>query len=623
MILKRATTRSKLFPGRMSVSLAVELLVLAVLVLGPLVGPAPAAADLQPVSATKTVDHDHVIPGDIIQYTVVFSNTSADPVDLDEIRDTLPAGFTFLGMGTGDIIDTPVGTTGTIIWNSGPWTVAAGGTRTLKYNVLVDAPPSATPYSNHVEADLSTGETIWAEVDVTVEGPILQLNKTTTTYFVPDRDPLDYTVTLVNSGSSKATIDWISDVLPAQFRFLSMVSGPLGDPQQSGQTLTWNGPIEVDVGSSLVFTYRVRADGTVGSPHDNSVLVSYDGLTAGPDSVTVYVTIGTDQAYLPVIIKTPIEPPPPPVVHKLAYHTKPNDNYEIYSIEVDGTDWFNISNRSGGDLNPDWSPDGALVAWEHYGGNAEIYVANADGTNTQNITNDDGDDMDPDWRPDGSQILFRSNRDDRWDIFTMNTNGTNQHKLTGDLSCQSTLAKWSPSGAKIAFICGLEENAEVYVMNADGSNKVRLTDDSDADAALNWSPDNTKLVYVRVPNDADSEIWVANVDGSGNTRITTNTVDDFAPMWSPDGTKIVFTHEYADSEIAVMNPDGSGMTNLSNSSGGDFVPQWSPDGLKIAFLSNRSGNKELYVMNADGSGQLQLSNTSTDELHFDWWPKTP
>ena len=611
------TTRSRKFDRRCgSTTLALGLLIaLATLAMTIL-----AMAQTPPVSVSKTASPDQAPTGSITQYAVIFSNSSANPVDLNTLADTLPPGFSFVSMGPGDIIDNPSGSTGTIVWTGGPYTVPASGTLTMQYNVLIEAPASAVPYSNHVEAELSTGETIFAKATVLVLGPHLSGSKTPSVTTIPDRAPLDYTVSLTNDGSADATIGVITDTLPAAFRFLQMVSGPLPEPIQQGNNLIWTGPFSLPMGDSLVFTYRVKADGTAGHLHANSVWAAYDGLVAGPYQASVMVTINLTRAFLPIVTKYPT---PPPINYKLAYESKPGDNYEIYSIEYDGTDLFNISNLSGGDMDPDWSPGGTQIAWVHYGGNAEIYVANADGTGAHNVSNHAGDDRDPEWSPDGSQILFRSDRDDRWDIFVMNADGSNQRKLTGARSCQSTEAKWSPSGAKIGFICGLDKQAELFMMNPDGTSTVRLTDDTDEDRALNWSPDNTRIVYVRVPDDDDSEIWVVDVNSVTRTRLTTNEVDDFAPMFSPDGTKIVLAHEYSDSEITVMNADGSGMVNLSNSPGGDFLPQWSPDGTLIAFISNRDGNKELYVMHADGSNQFRLTSTSTDESSFDWWPVTP
>ncbi len=82
-----------------------------------------------------------------------------------------------------------------------PW--LAGETVHLIYNVLVDAPYNLTPYYNRVEADLSTGGTIFAVAGVTVQAPFVTGSKTASLAQVFARTPVNYTVTLNNDGECR------------------------------------------------------------------------------------------------------------------------------------------------------------------------------------------------------------------------------------------------------------------------------------------------------------------------------------------------------------------------------------------------------------------------------------
>ena len=65
-------------------------------------------------------------------------------------------------------------------------------------------------------------------------------------------------------------------------------------------------------------------------------------------------------------------------------------------------------------------------------GNFEIYSMNKDGSNPQNLTNNPGDDIAPKWSPDGSTIAFCSGRDHvGWeaDVYLMDPDGSNQRSL--------------------------------------------------------------------------------------------------------------------------------------------------------------------------------------------------
>ena len=60
----------------------------------------------------------------------------------------------------------------------------------------------------------------------------------------------------------------------------------------------------------------------------------------------------------------------------------------------------------------------------------EIYVMDSDGSNIRNLSNHTGTDYAPSWSPDGSQIVFNSDRDGARDIFIMDEDGSNVRNLT-------------------------------------------------------------------------------------------------------------------------------------------------------------------------------------------------
>jgi len=57
----------------------------------------------------------------------------------------------------------------------------------------------------------------------------------------------------------------------------------------------------------------------------------------------------------------------------------------------------------------------------------------------------------------------------------MNADGTHQHQLTS--LGQNFVPSWSPSGKKIVFASTRDGNFEIYTMNSDGSNQTNLTND--------------------------------------------------------------------------------------------------------------------------------------------------
>src|SRR5688572_2362099 len=144
---------------------------------------------------------------------------------------------------------------------------------------------------------------------------------------------------------------------------------------------------------------------------------------------------------------------------------------------------------------------------------------------------------------------------------------------------------------KIAFVSDRDGNAEIYSMDTDGGAQLRLTEDAGEDHTPAWSPDGQRLAFVST-RDGNAEIYVMNADGSGQTRLTNNTAGDLAPAWSLDGSQIGFvTNRDGNDEIYLMNADGSSQTNLTNHLADDAAFSFSPDGLSIAFSSKREDSQ--------------------------------
>jgi uncharacterized repeat protein (TIGR01451 family) len=253
------------------------------------------------------------------------------------------------------------------------------------------------------------------------------------------------------------------------------------------------------------------------------------------------------------------------------------------------------------------------------------------------------------------KIAFASNRDGCAQIYLMDTDGTNQIRLTNDAGNDES-PKWSPDNSRIVFQSDRDFQSDsdnpiygwdIYVMNWDGSGVSRLTSAAYDDIDPVWSPDGTKIAFQSFRNGVNYQIYVMNADGSGQVSVSNNNGNDTQPSWSPDGTKIAFASDRDQagfSSIYVMSANGSNQTRVTLSGSGfvDEQPAWSPDGMKLAFITTRDStvvtwdewdsvgnlivrtklviNKEIYVMNADGSSQVRLTNVMGSDDSPVWSP---
>jgi Tol biopolymer transport system component len=82
------------------------------------------------------------------------------------------------------------------------------------------------------------------------------------------------------------------------------------------------------------------------------------------------------------------------------------------------------------DIAPSAAPDGSRIAFmSRRDGNWEIYSISANAGDVRRLTSDGANDGLPVWSPDGQSIAFGSDRNGHWAIWVMNADGSNQREL--------------------------------------------------------------------------------------------------------------------------------------------------------------------------------------------------
>lgn len=197
-----------------------------------------------------------------------------------------------------------------------------------------------------------------------------------------------------------------------------------------------------------------------------------------------------------------------------------------------------LTDGSGFDESPAWSPDGRRIAFVRTsisGGTAtthsEIWVMRADGRGARALTQNTVDDLAPAWSADGRQVAFVRMRGETADLWTMRADGSKQHVLVRN----GWRGAWSPDGRQLAFgrLTGATSGCclvtDLYVGNASGAH-ARLMLRNAGRAA--WSPDGTRLALQRLEGER-SHVWVVNADGTGLRRLTGGRGNEYVGGWRP------------------------------------------------------------------------------------------
>lgn len=177
---------------------------------------------------------------------------------------------------------------------------------------------------------------------------------------------------------------------------------------------------------------------------------------------------------------------------------------------------------------PGWSNSGR-IAYERWLSSpdkerlieTDIYTIQSNGHDLRRLTNTEGEDTDPAWSPDAQRIAFSSDRDGgNFDLYIMNADGSEQHRLTDTPDAYEYRPSWSPDGTRIAFWRTIADLDSIVVINADGTRERTLTVPRENAADPVWSPDGEWIAFIKETDSLDSpEIWVMRADGREKRRL--------------------------------------------------------------------------------------------------------
>lgn len=199
------------------------------------------------------------------------------------------------------------------------------------------------------------------------------------------------------------------------------------------------------------------------------------------------------------------------------------DDYEIYSVRLDGRELHRLTFSPGYDAEATVSPNGRKIVFTSVrDGDIDLYSMNIDGTGLKRLTDDVGYDGGAFYSPDSKRIVYRAQHP-----------GTPEEREAYQELLSRNLMESS--------------NLELFVMNADGSGKRQVTKNGASNFAPFFHPDNRRIIFTssgrpaaEIKGRPSFHLHMVNDDGTGLEQITFEGHFNSFPMFSPNGKLLVW-----------------------------------------------------------------------------------
>jgi TolB protein len=257
----------------------------------------------------------------------------------------------------------------------------------------------------------------------------------------------------------------------------------------------------------------------------------------------------------------------------------------------------------------------------------------------------------------GTKIYFVSDRTGAKEIWSMDSDGSNQKQLTnfGTITQSPAVspdAKWlayttlvkaipghrvmlqstetkikapfanpeaptngwpefTPDGQRMLFASSATGYTQIYSANLKGGDRRQITDSKAIDFSPKVNPKAGTDVLFISDRSGKQQLWRMNIDGGDVEMLTDGQGEVANPSWSPGGQFIAFAwtqgFELGGFNIFIMDVAKRKAVQLTKDSGVNENPWWAPDGLHLVYTSRRGSSTQIFVMLADGTNVRALT----------------
>jgi TolB protein len=258
-----------------------------------------------------------------------------------------------------------------------------------------------------------------------------------------------------------------------------------------------------------------------------------------------------------------------------------------------------LTNNAFDDRYASYDKDGERIVFEsNRDGRWQIYTMDINGNDQRRLMVSDSNDRRPTWHPYKNKILFESNRTGINELYTYDLNTRALTRIPIKLKGNKSFAQYAPNGKEIAFTYKVNDNNyNIYIIHQNGKRLKTIIDNAYRNLYPRYTPRGDAIVYFsrKHTRNEDDEIYAYNIILNEEDRLTQWPQHDFCPTWSNNGRRIAFVRSMENNrpEIYIMNWNGKSKRRITFNDNGDTLPNWSPNDINLLITGYRNGSYQI------------------------------
>lgn len=247
-----------------------------------------------------------------------------------------------------------------------------------------------------------------------------------------------------------------------------------------------------------------------------------------------------------------------------------------------------------------YNKNGDIILFEsNRDGHWQVYTMDINGSNQKRLINSSFNDRRPTWHPYKNIILFESDRSGTNELYKFYIETNTIQKIPISLKGNKLFGQFAPNGIDVVFNSeNTTEDIDIYKITHKGKRLKKLIDDTYKNLRPRFSPKGNTIAYFSNENNIkDTDVvYVYNIFLKEKSKITYFKDQSNYPIWSHNGRRIAYSSSYngEKTEIYIMSYDGDNKKRITFNDSEDILPYWSPKDINLLITRRINYNYQIY-----------------------------